>query len=157
MLGRFSLALQGFLSRGKRQADGIPLGENPARVAFSGASFGESALARARTCDSARRDVRHVREGPAMAGEVVPVRGGVPAAAQQEALEALCATRRALEELDQRLTAQVVDARQAGASWEDVAYATGYSLSYTHRRWRELCRMFDAGRSYRPVRPRAAS
>lgn len=90
---------------------------------------------------------------------VVPINAesGPAALTTQEALEALCNTRRLIDEAQSRLDAQVVDARRAGASWEDVAYATGYSCTHAHRRWNALCGMFGAGSRYRTNKPAVAS
>lgn len=89
-----------------------------------------------------------------MESNVTPITTGAEALTLQTALEALCATRRVIDEAHGRLDAQVVDARRAGASWDDVAHATGYSVTHSHRRWNALCSMFGAGRAYRrPARP----
>lgn len=70
----------------------------------------------------------------------------------QAALEAILELRRQMADLWGRVDALVVDARAAGATWDDVAFATGLGKSQAHRRWAALCGMFGAGKTYLPRR-----
>lgn len=51
-------------------------------------------------------------------------------------------------ELEKREAQLVVDARAAGATWDEVADALGLSRSYVHRRYGGACVAAGAGRVY---------